>query len=216
MLANRGVTTIDQIYRDNLRLLVKEAGTQDALAAAIGKSPAQISQWINASKDSKTGKPRTLARATAREIERKRGKPEGWMDQPHAETPVAAVSPVEQAADGVLTEEQQALLAEWKDIPPWKRRDILNSIREAAAQSRDEKAYYLADTAGSKKNRVTAELKMQPVATRNTKTVKHGDGNVRQTALPLSVSANPFDPDSAPANEKAWYRQLAVKPRATE
>lgn len=82
-LCNRRVATIDQIYRDNLRALIKEHGTQEALSTVIGKSPAQISQWLNGLKDSKTGKPRSMARATAREIERACGKPEGWMDQPH-------------------------------------------------------------------------------------------------------------------------------------
>jgi hypothetical protein len=88
-LFNEGVPTIDQIYRENLRTLVAEAGgTQEALGAKIQKSPAQISQWLNASKDSKTGKPRTMSRATAREIERRCGKPEGWMDQHHGESAV--------------------------------------------------------------------------------------------------------------------------------
>lgn len=63
-------------------MLVDEFGSQAALAKAIEKSPAQISQWINASKDSKTGKPRSMDRETARRIERALGKPDGWMDQP--------------------------------------------------------------------------------------------------------------------------------------
>lgn len=73
---------IEETYRARLSLLVKEFGTQRALSERIGKAPAQISQWINASPDSKTGKPRTMDRTTARELERMTGKPEGWMDQP--------------------------------------------------------------------------------------------------------------------------------------
>jgi len=57
-------------------------GRQSILSGMIDKSTAQISQWINASKDSKTGVPRVLARKTAREIEQKLGLTEGWMDQP--------------------------------------------------------------------------------------------------------------------------------------
>lgn len=76
---------IEETYRARLRLLVEEVGTQRALSERIGKSPAQISQWINASPDSKTGKPRTMDRRTAREIEALLGKPEGWMDQPIGE-----------------------------------------------------------------------------------------------------------------------------------
>ncbi|RYH43085.1 MAG: hypothetical protein EON54_17440 [Alcaligenaceae bacterium] len=73
---------IEEIYRTRLRMLASEAGSQRALADRTGKSPAQISQWINASADSKSGKPRAMDRATAREIERRFPKPDGWMDQP--------------------------------------------------------------------------------------------------------------------------------------
>lgn len=73
---------IEEIYRERLKMLATECGSQTALAAKLEKSPAQVSQWINASKDSKTGKPRSMDRSTAREIERKCGKPDGWMDQP--------------------------------------------------------------------------------------------------------------------------------------
>jgi len=82
-LLNTGaMQRIEEIYRERLRLLVEEVGTQRALAERIEKSPAQISQWINASPDSKTGKPRSMDRNTAREIERLFPKPDGWMDQP--------------------------------------------------------------------------------------------------------------------------------------
>lgn len=80
-LKNRSMR-IDEIYRARLRLLIKEAGSQTKLAATIGKSPAQISQWLNASKDSRTGKPRSMDRNTARIIEAACKKPDGWMDQP--------------------------------------------------------------------------------------------------------------------------------------
>lgn len=81
-LNNSGMQLIEQIYRNRLKMLASEAGSQRALAERIGKSPAQISQWINGSKDSKTGRPRSMDRNTAREIERLFPKPEGWMDQP--------------------------------------------------------------------------------------------------------------------------------------
>jgi phage repressor protein C with HTH and peptisase S24 domain len=81
LLNTRGMQKIEEIYRARLRMLVEEAGTQRALAERIQKSPAQISQWLNASPDSKTGKPRSMDRGTAREIERLFPKPEGWMDQ---------------------------------------------------------------------------------------------------------------------------------------
>lgn len=91
-LNNWHVQKIEEIYRERLKLLIEEAGSQAKFSALTGKSPAQISQWVNASKDSKTGKPRTLDRNTARILEAKCGKPEGWMDQPltHAVTEALA------------------------------------------------------------------------------------------------------------------------------
>lgn len=82
---------IDQIYRERLALLAKQHGTKAALAARLEKNPSQISQWINASKDSRTGVPRAMDRKTAREIEQKLGLPDGWMDQPISD-PQAPVS----------------------------------------------------------------------------------------------------------------------------
>lgn len=76
--------TIEATYRTNLAALIDECGSQAKLAKLIEKSPAQISQWLNASVDSKTGKPRSMSRETAREIERLTGKPSGWMDTDHS------------------------------------------------------------------------------------------------------------------------------------
>ncbi|MFG0677715.1 LexA family protein [Delftia sp. WSY_7] len=73
---------VEATRRVKLSLLIKEAGSQAALSEKIGKAPAQISQWLNASTNSKTGKPRVMSNAIAREIEQKTGKPTGWMDQP--------------------------------------------------------------------------------------------------------------------------------------
>lgn len=79
---NNPAMRIEEIYRARLRLLIEELGSQTKLAEKTGKSTAQISQWISAAKDSKTGKPRAMSRATARHIEAACGKPDGWMDQP--------------------------------------------------------------------------------------------------------------------------------------
>ena len=49
--------TIEETYRERLQMLIEEHGSQTELGKLIDKSPAQISQWINASPDSKTGKP---------------------------------------------------------------------------------------------------------------------------------------------------------------
>jgi len=73
---------IEQTRREKLALLIKESGSQAALSERIGKAPAQISQWVNASANHGTGKPRSMSSAIAREIEAKMHKPAGWMDQP--------------------------------------------------------------------------------------------------------------------------------------
>lgn len=82
------MNTIDDIRRTNLQSLVKQAGGVGRLAEQIGKDPSQLSQWLNASPDSKTGKPRGIRSATCRAIEHARGLPEGWLDAQHsAEAP---------------------------------------------------------------------------------------------------------------------------------
>lgn len=74
------MNTIDEIRRFRLKMLVNQYGSSKALAEIIEKGPSQLSQWINASKDSKTGKPRVVSDEIARMIEKKTGKPRGWMD----------------------------------------------------------------------------------------------------------------------------------------
>ena len=78
----RTMQPVETTRRQRLALLIQESGTQSALSEKIEKSPAQISQWLNASLNSKTGKPRVMSHGIAREIEEKLGKPSGWMDQP--------------------------------------------------------------------------------------------------------------------------------------
>ena len=73
--------TVDEIRRENLAILIAEAGSQTALSQKTGKAPAQISQWLNASVKSGSGKPRVMGNAMARQMEAVLGKPTGWMDQ---------------------------------------------------------------------------------------------------------------------------------------
>ncbi|CQR45120.1 putative phage repressor [Thiomonas sp. CB3] len=77
------MATNDEIRRQNLALLIAEYGTAASLAAILERTPAQISQWLNQSKDSKTGKPRGMRPDSARYIEKRTGKNRGWMDEPH-------------------------------------------------------------------------------------------------------------------------------------
>jgi hypothetical protein len=74
------VRAISDIRRLNLQALVDEAGGQQALATKIERDRNQVWQWLLAE-----GSPgaRNLSHQTAREIERKCARPEGWLDQQH-------------------------------------------------------------------------------------------------------------------------------------
>lgn len=73
--------TVDDWRRENLKKLVEKHGGTASFALKIDKSSSQISQWVNASPDSKTGKPRNLSSRSAREIERLMGMHVGELDK---------------------------------------------------------------------------------------------------------------------------------------
>jgi transcriptional regulator with XRE-family HTH domain len=83
------VSTIREIRLQRLLCLLEEhKGIKKVLAAAIGKAPAQVSQWVNGT--------RTITEETAREIERGAKKPPGWLDLP-LDTPEPEKSPAVKA-----------------------------------------------------------------------------------------------------------------------
>jgi hypothetical protein len=75
---------IDDIRRENLAHLREELGGLRPLAQKTERNDSQVSQWIQGSKNSGTGKPRGMRSDTARFIEGKCGKPSGWLDADHA------------------------------------------------------------------------------------------------------------------------------------
>lgn len=75
---------IDEIRRENLAKLRADLGGLGSLAEKLERSDSQVSQWINASENSGTGKPRGMRSETARYIERLCGKSVGWMDTDHS------------------------------------------------------------------------------------------------------------------------------------
>lgn len=75
---------IDQIRRVNLQTLAEEHGGIGKLADLLEKDQSQVSQWINASINSGTGKPRGIRSSTCRYIEEKCNKPIGWLDKDHS------------------------------------------------------------------------------------------------------------------------------------
>lgn len=72
-----------EIRRENLRRLVDQHGGATAFAAKIERLPAQVSQWLNASIDYKSGKPRQISDKSARMIESSLGLQTGWLDLDH-------------------------------------------------------------------------------------------------------------------------------------
>lgn len=80
-----------EIRRANLRILVDEAGSQVELAARVGKDKNQIHQWLL---DPSQPAARGMRDGTARAIEKKCNRPEGWMDHERdRETRVAEDAP---------------------------------------------------------------------------------------------------------------------------
>lgn len=74
---------IDAVRRENLARLVQELGSVVAVAKLMDRSESQISQLLNGSANSKTGKPRGMRKDTARRIEHVTGKSPGWLDTDH-------------------------------------------------------------------------------------------------------------------------------------
>lgn len=83
--------TSAEIRLDNLREVIRQAGSLQAVADKLDKSHAQISQLNTQAKHSTTGKPRTIGDDIARLIEERFGLEIGWMDNIH---PTGAPSPM--------------------------------------------------------------------------------------------------------------------------
>lgn len=92
---------IDDVRAENVADLAKKFGGVRQLAEHLGKQESQVSQWINRSINSGTGKPRAMRSATAREIERKVGEKIGWLDIDRSSRPAPPASKVEAAADAI-------------------------------------------------------------------------------------------------------------------
>ncbi|MCA8293338.1 hypothetical protein LGN19_05970 [Burkholderia sp. AU30198] len=99
---------IDQIRRDNLKLIEAESGGPAAAAAVIGMSHSQFTNLRDGAKDSKTGRARGMRASTARKIEESAGKPLGWLDTDHSETAPPAPSTAAPVGWDQLNSDQRA------------------------------------------------------------------------------------------------------------
>lgn len=93
------MATSKELRIENLRTLVHEFRTADAVAQRAGTAPMYLSQILNGAKSS-SGTPRGIGDALARKLELGCGKPVGWLDLPHWTT----------ETDGHSTEEALRLL----------------------------------------------------------------------------------------------------------
>lgn len=115
---------IDDLRRENLSILRREFGGLKQLSEKLDREDSQVSQWILGSKNSGTGKPRGMRSDTARFIELKCGKTEGWLDQDHSTE--AGSDGTAQAQNPTKTPtESEAVLAALKD---WRLRASPKSL----------------------------------------------------------------------------------------
>jgi len=79
--------TIDEIRYNNLLLLIREAGNNQAeVARRVETSPSYISQIISRLK-TRNGTVRNVGVKLARRLEKSFDKPKGWMDEDHTRRP---------------------------------------------------------------------------------------------------------------------------------
>lgn len=96
--------TIEEIRIENLGKLRDGFGSVAAFAKVLDRSESQVSQWLNASINSGTGKPRGMRPTTARWIEGICQHPPGWLDTDHGDgtppqAPVLGLSLAPQESD---------------------------------------------------------------------------------------------------------------------
>lgn len=119
--------TIDDIRRANLDALAREAGSKRALADKLEISESQVSQWINGSKDSRTGKPRGMRLATCHRIEAALGKPRGWLDTDHSAL-AGSGAPAPMPAPS-LAELLEAMGLQLAQVPQEVRQELADNFR---------------------------------------------------------------------------------------
>lgn len=151
--------TNDEIRRYRLNDLIGEYRTIAALARHLGISPSQISQWKNASPDSKTGKPRTISDGAARRMESECKKERGWMDTPPPHYQASGngrddVQPTMRVLDPTYTNQAEikaqartlsqrahAVSAMWMKLDPHRQDEIEASLlRETGADDHTDAA----------------------------------------------------------------------------
>src|SRR5471032_159553 len=100
------MATSKEIRIENLRFLVKQFKTADAVARRAETAPMYLSQILNQVKSS-TGTSRGVGDKLARKIEVGCGLPEGWMDADHgALTEIPSLDLAKDSASNLVTQER--------------------------------------------------------------------------------------------------------------
>jgi len=124
--------TIEDIRRQRLNELIAELGTVAALARLLEhNNSTQVSQWRKASPSSRNGRPRSISNDSARKIERKTGKPHGWMDAP-PETESAQVCLPQQPHPSELTSDEAVWLDAYRTMEDLDRRELFSTAKYRA------------------------------------------------------------------------------------
>ena len=84
--------TNEEMRVENLLVLIREAGSEEELAARYKCTVAFIKQLARGYKDSDTGTRKGVGTAAARKLEECMGKPRGWLDYDHSAAS-AAIGP---------------------------------------------------------------------------------------------------------------------------
>lgn len=139
--------TIGEIRRENLELLIEEAGTLDAVAEKGETHQVYLSQIRNRASDAKTGRPRELGTVVARRLETKFGKDRGWMDEPHYPSPRPArrhaTGPGHAEVGPLSARETDAVLA-LRAVSQKIRDRVVNELMQAAEDANHFAAEVLA------------------------------------------------------------------------
>lgn len=142
-LSNSRMATVDEIRHANfLRLLDERCGKkQTEMGRKLGYSAAQVSQLVNQSKHSKTGKPRQIGPSIARSLEKAFELPRGWMDVEHGTSPKSGASSTP-AVSAILPTTVPHALATLRDalraLSPSARKNAAVMLRELAEDPADD------------------------------------------------------------------------------
>ena len=83
------MATAKEIRRENLKVLVERFGSMKSLNERLGRKDNTLTQILNASIHSETGKKKQMGDRLARSIEQTLSLGDGWMDADHSADPNA-------------------------------------------------------------------------------------------------------------------------------